>query len=100
VVTFNHNAFQSDQAMARVVTVTDHSLVLSLASRASVLARCFDELQLSLGCVPTMSHPLATSGQTRELLKVGQSRLSLLFVDDILYCMLTIVLILTIVLMF
>ena len=46
---------------------------LSLPCRLSIISRCFDELQLSLGCIHTMSHPLSTSGQTRELLKVSYS---------------------------
>jgi len=68
IVSFNCNDF-SDNGNAMEKVNVQKSLVLSMACRSSIIARCFDELQLSIGCVPTMSHPLATSGQTRELLK-------------------------------
>jgi hypothetical protein len=75
VAAFNSNNFNNEQVAHDKISGHKHQqeeepLVLSAACRFSVLARCLDELQLSLGCVPTMSHPLATSGQTRALLKV------------------------------
>jgi hypothetical protein len=69
VVAFNGNDFGAGKGSGDEL-VCQNSLVLTMATRSSIISRCFDELQLSMGCIPTMSHPLATSGQTRELLKV------------------------------
>ena len=71
VISFNNNDF-NDHKVIQGKVISQNTMGLISASRSSIIARCFDELQLSLGCIPTMSHPLATSGQTRELLKVRE----------------------------
>ena len=46
------------------------SIVLHTSSLRAAVSRAVWELQLSLGSLPTMGHPLAKNLQTRELHKV------------------------------
>jgi hypothetical protein len=46
------------------------SLILSSSTRQAIVVRSMVELQLSLGHIPTLNHPLAVSGSSRELFKV------------------------------
>jgi hypothetical protein len=46
------------------------AMVLQTSCQQAVVNRALVELQLSLGSLPTMAHPLAKNLQTRELYKV------------------------------
>jgi hypothetical protein len=60
---------KGDRAAARADDLP--SQIIVFASLEAIYLRCISELQLSLGKLPSMDHPLATSGQSTELFSVS-----------------------------
>jgi hypothetical protein len=66
----NFLTLSSRASTASTLGMEMRSLILTSSTRQSIVTRSLIELQLSLGHLPSMNHPLALSGSSRELLKV------------------------------